>query len=175
MGTTGHYTKYINQYPGWSDNCDSMYRSLPGYGSLIVEHYKGNKKAYCVFDNYHSPSGDRGYNVHIHLIDYEGNKAIQYVLDHVDDIPERQIIDAIFSGLNFYNRAYVDYIGSIDKHERRDIEQLFCSGRCINLPGDDQPFTCTHHPSVMFYGISCSSIQIFQEIYSNRVFGVDPE
>ena len=28
MSTTGHYTRYINQYPGWSDNCDSMYQAL---------------------------------------------------------------------------------------------------------------------------------------------------
>jgi hypothetical protein len=28
MSTTGHYTRYINQYPGWSDNCDTMYKSV---------------------------------------------------------------------------------------------------------------------------------------------------
>jgi hypothetical protein len=79
MSTTGHYTRYINQYPGWSDNCDSMYRELyiPGMhhdckicdypcrpetteekridlcpvklGYLTIEHTYGNKRAFLTF------------------------------------------------------------------------------------------------------------------------------
>ena len=28
MSTTGHYTRYINQYPEWSDNCDTMVKHI---------------------------------------------------------------------------------------------------------------------------------------------------
>ncbi len=47
MSTSGHYTRYINQYPGWSDNCDTMHRAIyegeKEIGSLMVEHNCGNK------------------------------------------------------------------------------------------------------------------------------------
>ena len=66
MSTTGHYTRYINQFPGWSDNCDTMYQCLwdgdpdktdglkfsaKEIGSLTVVHNHGNTKSWCTFDN----------------------------------------------------------------------------------------------------------------------------
>ena len=79
MSTTGHYNRYFKMYPGWSDNCDTMFRRVyvPGMhqdcksceyqcapgtteekrcdlcpysvGYLQAEHYKGNKTAFCQF------------------------------------------------------------------------------------------------------------------------------
>ena len=77
MSSSGHYTRYINQvnqYPGWSDNCDTMYKPVHSplegecrlckwdnecnhdhrncfctIGHLTVEHTAGNKWAYCSF------------------------------------------------------------------------------------------------------------------------------
>ena len=79
MSTSGHYTRYINQYPGWSDNCDSMYHQVdvPGMhrsckncdyqcksetteerridlcpytiGYFTIEHTYGNKRAFLTF------------------------------------------------------------------------------------------------------------------------------
>jgi hypothetical protein len=35
MSTSGHYTRYINQYPKWSDNCDTMYQGI--YSPLLLK------------------------------------------------------------------------------------------------------------------------------------------
>jgi len=130
MSTTGHYTRYINQYPGWSDNCDSMYMPLwdgdpvktdglkftaKKIGSLTVEHTYGNKEAFCTFDNYDSISSKYGYKINEIVIDYSGKKAIQYILDNLEKLyPESKVIDLIFNHINFYKFAYLDYISRIE-------------------------------------------------------------
>jgi len=128
MSTTGHYTRYINQFPGWSDNCDTMYHYIPyplskysQLGSLTVEHSPGNKWSYCELR-----WTNKGYNYwqwikeqtefigplraggSITLIDYSGDKAIQHVLEKAKKITVDQVIDLIFKH-EFYNRSYVDY------------------------------------------------------------------
>ena len=57
MSTTGHYTRYINQFPGWSDNCDTMFKGI--YSSLLLKRCdncypsncavlrNGKKERYC--------------------------------------------------------------------------------------------------------------------------------
>ena len=144
MSTSGHYTRYINQYPGWSDNCDTMYRAIhsPLEGEcrfcknndncrhdhkycydeiahLQVEHTSGNKTAYCAlcFDNpgyspwlwfkegYNGPLTSGG---HIHIIEYEGNRAIQHVLETVTSFEKSVMIDLMFRH-NFNMYSYMDY------------------------------------------------------------------
>ncbi len=136
MSTTGHYTRYINQYPGWSDNCDTMYHGIfPAVmqwgnyakykgnklGHLTVEHTAGNKYAFCDYDirydqyNYWQwireqteYVGPLKAGVGKVLIEYTGDKAIQHVLEMAKNITDEQIIDLVFSGM-FYNRSYADY------------------------------------------------------------------
>jgi len=143
-----------------------MYRKIPD-GHLTVVHHKGNKHAYCIFENSYSESEKRGYYVHIHVIEYTGDKAIQHVLERVGSIPDNVFTDAIFGRLNFYNRAYVDYIASIDKEEP-DYSHYRCDGHCVNLTGEDTPFTCNHHPSVHYYHCYCLTIGDIQERFENR-------
>lgn len=53
MSSTGHYTRYINQYPGWSDNNDTMVHHFPDFpGYFQVEHFPGNKRAFAVYDSF---------------------------------------------------------------------------------------------------------------------------
>jgi hypothetical protein len=137
MSTTGHYTRYINQYPGWSDNCDTMYHGIfpaimqkpeprglygfCGFGHLTVEHTAGNKYAFCDYDiqydqyNYWQWAreqtnyiGPLKSGVRKTLIEYTGKNAIQHVLELAKNITDGQIINLVFSGM-FYNRSYVDY------------------------------------------------------------------
>lgn len=122
MSTTGHYTRYINQYPGWSDNCDTMYQSVWDneikIGSLTVEHYAGNKESFCYFDNWDSISHKYGYNIREHIIDYKGKLAIQNVLSIVQKFNIGAIVsDIIFKHLNFYNFAYLDYIDRMNNKD----------------------------------------------------------
>jgi hypothetical protein len=137
MSTSGHYTRYINQYPGYYDNCDTMYHpvfpkimqnSEPGglygfcqFGHLTVEHTAGNKYAFCDFDirydQYNYWQWIREQTDYIGpfrsgtgkiLIEYAGDKAIQHVLEMAKQITDDQLIDLVFSRV-FYNRSYVDY------------------------------------------------------------------
>jgi hypothetical protein len=136
MSTTGHYTRYINQYPGWSDNCDTMHHGIfpaimqwgdyakyktNGLGHLTVEHTAGNKYAFCDYDiqydkyNYWewireqtNYIGPLKSGVRKILIEYTGKNAIQHVLEMAKSITDDQIINLVFSGM-FYNRSYSDY------------------------------------------------------------------
>lgn len=144
MSTTGHYTRYINQFPGWSDNCDTMYQYVPSpltglceicknkndcthspkhccmeLGYYQVEHYAGNKHAWCSFcwgnpgyntyrvftDGYIGPliSGD-----HKFVISYTGKNAIQHVLEMAKSLKVSDMVDIIFNH-NFYQYSYMDY------------------------------------------------------------------
>ena len=141
MSTTGHYTRYINQYPGWSDNCDTMYQGVSlGYkdckkcdhttckakediafrnewctdriGHYQVEHYRGNKNAFCNFIlsfDYGDPRKEmpRAYT-YFTVYDYQGNLAIQNVLEYMAKFPLERLIDMIIKD-RFYNRSYCDY------------------------------------------------------------------
>ncbi len=83
MSTTGHYTRYINQYPGWSDNCDTMHRAIyegeKEIGSLMVEHNCGNKWSYCSFSNWSGVSAKCGYHIDETLFEHNGKLAIPHV------------------------------------------------------------------------------------------------
>jgi hypothetical protein len=138
MSTTGHYTRYINQYPGWSDNCDTMYQ--PIFNGLIrcdnclawrkdcpfktkkeeyckdqigyfqVEHNHGNTESWCTFsdeDRNHKLIGKVIY--HLPVYHSNGKKAIQNVLDHMENYPVDNLIDQILK-YRFYNRSYLDYL-----------------------------------------------------------------
>jgi len=119
MSTTGHYTRYINQYEGWSDNCDTMYKPvispLPKkdkydfnkMGYYQVEHNAGNTWSWCEYNSegsYDIPGSRFWFN----LYEFTGKKAIQNVLDHMVDYPVDKIIDQIIK-TRFYNRSYADY------------------------------------------------------------------
>ena len=126
MSTTGHYTRYINEYNArdnnpdrylWTDNCDTMRGGHIDYtiGNFQVEHTRGNKRAYCWFDNHFTKSEKYGYRIRDLLIEHEGKKAIQYILDNLEKLyPESKIIDLIFDHINFYKFAYLDYINRIE-------------------------------------------------------------
>ena len=83
MSSSGHYTRYINQYPGWSDNCDTMHRPLyhgdQKLGYFQVEHNHGNTWAYCTFFY-----GD-DMRKKITIVDHEGKMAIQHVLNFMQN------------------------------------------------------------------------------------------
>jgi hypothetical protein len=112
MSTTGHYTRYINQYPGWSDNCDTMYKPIvaeclikekydyPVIGYFQVEHNAGNTWSWSKIN-----FKDRSY---VTIYEHTGKKAIQNVLDHVEKLTFDQCLDIIFKYC-FYNRSYLDY------------------------------------------------------------------
>ncbi|MDD2246355.1 MAG: hypothetical protein PHC39_04655 [Proteiniphilum sp.] len=80
MSTSGHYTRYINQYPGWSDNCDTMHQPVNDgtydcekcgsdkacnlkdrkeeycskqIGYFQVEHNAGNTSSWCTYSDNH--------------------------------------------------------------------------------------------------------------------------
>lgn len=156
MSSSGHYTRYINQYPGWSDNCDSMYRGIYDndlkikIGSITVEHTAGNKWSYCSFSNYEGISAKYGYHIREHLFECEGKLAIQAVLSRVEkeDIPA-MISDVVFKAINFYKFAYLDYIERINNQSKYEPypyladlnEWLDCSCPCVL---SDQPFHCVN-------------------------------
>lgn len=166
MSTTGHYTRYINQFPGWSDNCDTMHRTLwdgdpaklrgglyftaKKTGSLTVEHYPKNIHAYCYFDNWDGISSKYGYHIREHIYDYSGKLAIQNVLTNIEKMDMDTIIsDVIFKHLNFYKYAYLDYIDRINNKEKylpypplSDINsRLECDLPCVL---SECRFTCNY-------------------------------
>jgi hypothetical protein len=166
MSTTGHYTRYINQFPGWSDNCDTMHRTLwdgnpeeksdglyvcaKEIGSLTVEHYPKNIRAFCTFDNWSGISHKYGYNIREDIYDYSGKLAIQKVLSEIEKMDMDKIIsDVIFNHLNFYKYAYLDYIERMNTQEKylpypplSDINsRLECDMPCVL---SDNPFTCRY-------------------------------
>ena len=127
MSTTGHYTRYINKYPGWSDNCDTMYQQIPyplnvyaKLGYYQVEHFAGNKYAWCEFcyenpgyntyrvftDGYIGPLIAGSYKM---IIEYTGKNAIQHVLEMVKNLKVSDMVDHIFNH-NFYMYSYMDYL-----------------------------------------------------------------
>ena len=155
MSTSGHYTRYINHYPGWSDNCDSMHRSIYEddltIGGLTVEHNCGNKWAYCLFSNWSSISAKYGYQIHETLFEHTGKLSIQAILERVEkeDIPG-MISDVVFKAINFYQYAYLDYIERISNPEKyhpdHDLQKLNewldCDTRhCLN---PECSFTCRY-------------------------------
>lgn len=81
MSSSGIYTRYINQYPGWFEGGDVMTRPLyqgeKKLGYFRVETNKGNTWAYCHF-MYGEYCSNR-----ITIIDHEGKKAIQHVLEYM--------------------------------------------------------------------------------------------
>lgn len=128
MSTTGHYTRYINQFPGWSDNCDTMYQYIPSpldhnkeLGYYQVEHCAGNKTAWCEFryynphfnywiwereqTNYIGPFKSGGRH---RIIEYTGKNAIQHVLESAKNLNVSDMVNLIFKD-QFYNRSYVDH------------------------------------------------------------------
>ena len=135
MSTTGHYTRYINQYPGWSDNCDTMYQGIfpeilqygdyeryktNQLGYLQVEHNHGNTWSYCSFD--YRPIGYNYWQWIRDPLSYMGplktvrkmiykkkkKKAIQNVLEHAKTFTDEFFINLVYSEM-FYNRSYCDY------------------------------------------------------------------
>jgi hypothetical protein len=117
MSTSGHYTRYINQFPGYYDNCDTM-RGGPidhDIGMFQIEHTYGNKQAFCWFDNYGTISYKYGYDINFEAAEYTGKLAIQYLLKNLENIvPESYIVDRVFKEINFYKFAYLDYISRIE-------------------------------------------------------------
>ena len=113
MSTTGHYTRYINQYPGWSDNNNTMVHHFPDFpGYFQVEHFPGNKRAFAVYDSFDDYGGNNapGSRFHLHIYDYEGDKAIQHTLEVMQNFPREKLVDMILKN-RFYNRSYMDYFG----------------------------------------------------------------
>lgn len=134
MSTTGHYTRYINQYPGWSDNCDTMHKPVHSplegecqfckydseckhdhhncylpLGSFQVVHYAGNKHAWCTFDSFdYTGNKAPGSRFYMHVYSYTGKKAIQNVLDYMRTFPVETLIEMILK-YRFNNRSYMDY------------------------------------------------------------------
>ena len=122
MSTTGHYTRYINQYPGWSDNCDTMHQPVydgvrdcekcgiskpcnlatkkqeycqKQIGSLTVEHTAGNLYALCRFDSWVYNREDPDPKIRFTIYEYHGKKAIQNVLEKMATFPNDQLIQMI--------------------------------------------------------------------------------
>ena len=181
MSTTGHYTRYINQYQGWHDNCDTM-RGGPidrKLGNFQVVHTYGNKQAFCHFDNYDTLSQRHGYNIQFEACEYTGKQAIQYLLNNLENIvPETYIVDRVFREINFYMFAYTDYIARLEKGKHNpwsneEIPLTECEGHCVNLNGDDQPFLCNHHPSVHFYRFYCNVVENFTRLMIDRYYNQD--
>ncbi len=135
MSTIGHYTRYINQYPGWSDNCDTMYHGIfpdilqhgdyakyktNQLGYLQVEHNHRNTWSFCSFD--YEPSGYNYWKwlnegsgfmgplkrVRKMIVDHHGKKAIQHVLEECKNFTDEFFINLVFNEM-FYNRSYCDY------------------------------------------------------------------
>jgi hypothetical protein len=133
MSTTGHYTRYINQYPGWSDNCDTMYHPIfsgvydceqcrdniscnlkhkkeeycsKNVGYFTVEHNHGNTEAYCSYsdNNYDDRTGKKQYPVEVyHLHIYEYTG--KKAIQNVLDFMATYPIDSLFD-LLFKTRFY---------------------------------------------------------------------
>ncbi len=121
MSTTGHYTRYINQYnqirgdKAWSDNCDTMLKYVvadclkvktydyPVIGHFQIEHNTSNTWSWCDL-NLNNRS-------RIKIYEYEGKKAIQNVLDYTEKLTYDQVLERILK-YSFYNRSYMDYFNT---------------------------------------------------------------
>ena len=112
MSSTGHYTRYINQYPGWTDNNDTMVHHFPDFpGYFQVEHFPGNKRAFAVYNSFdYGGNNAPGSRFHLHVYEYKGIKAIQHTLEVMQNFPREKLIDMILKN-RFYNRSYMDYFG----------------------------------------------------------------
>ena len=124
MSTSGHYTRYINQYPGWSDNCDTMYQAVYNgvydcetcfdntncklkhkkeeycpkeMGYFTVEHNHGNTEAYCVYSDtsYDRRTGVKQYPGEVyHLHVYDYSG--KKAIQHVLEVMAKYPIENLF-------------------------------------------------------------------------------
>jgi len=78
-------------------------------GYYQVEHFIGNNHAWCTYDSFdYSGNKAPGSRFTMLVYSYNGNKAIQQVLNYIEKFPVETLIEMILK-YRFNNRSYMDY------------------------------------------------------------------
>jgi hypothetical protein len=98
--------------PGIKANKEKYCQAEIGY--FQVEHNHGNTNAYCHFDSFvYNQNKYPESRYYMSIYEFTGKKAIQNVLEFMQNYPVDHLIDQIIK-YRFYNRSYMDYQGVID-------------------------------------------------------------